>query len=322
MAENERLLIRADPEQENLLQQVISSAEVDLAGICSSTATGATKLAEALQTERIDDLRQTLQKQEIDLIWLASAEPLSDAEYQFIGESGCCAISSEPWPSDLSIASLESSGGQSIRFAPLMRRSPGYLAAQQVLEEFGSVQAMNMQFRSGPGTGSLFARLFDAMDVLDVLGTDVKSMDAALTSPFWGSAGSVPETLNGLHGHITINIRFADKRCGCVAASDRGSTWHRSITLLGDGGCMTIDDMGFAWHAPDGKLLDEHREAQSATPGLLIGQQINRLLQQREAPDLPPDHAQLIALCEAARLSCRTGEGETPTKVLEMMQRP
>jgi len=80
--------------------------------------------------------------------------------------------------------------------------------------------------------------------------------------------------------------------------------------------------MGFAWYAPDGKLLDEHRETQSATPGLLIGEQLNRLIQQRDAQDPPPDHPHLIALCEAARLSCRTGEGETPTKVLEMMQRP
>lgn len=40
-----------------------------------------------------------------------------------------------------------------------------------------------------------------------------------------------------------------------------------------------------------------------------------------DTTDAPPDNARLLALCESARLSCRTGQGETPGKVMEMMSR-
>ena len=40
-----------------------------------------------------------------------------------------------------------------------------------------------------------------------------------------------------------------------------------------------------------------------------------------DAADPPPDTARLLALCEAARLSARTGGPETPEKVIEMLRR-
>jgi len=38
--------------------------------------------------------------------------------------------------------------------------------------------------------------------------------------------------------------------------------------------------------------------------------------------DTPHDMAFILALCEAARLSCRTGQGESPANILTMLKSP
>jgi len=95
--------------------------------------------------------------------------------------------------------------------------------------------------------------------------------------------------------------------------------WHRAVTLLADAGCLRIDDRGFLWQPREGNA--ERQEASDAERGgALVGHQVRRMLERRDhAP--APDTARLLALCEAARLSCRTGHGETPSRMLEMSSR-
>ena len=51
--------------------------------------------------------------------------------------------------------------------------------------------------------------------------------------------------------------------------------------------------------------------------------QIKRLLGRLDATtEPPPDATRLLALCEAARLSCRTRQVETPQRMLEMLRSP
>jgi hypothetical protein len=171
--------------------------------------------------------------------------------------------------------------------------------------------------RSGPGQGTLFARLFDAMDLVFTLCGVVETMDAALATPLPG----VPDTLAGLHGHLTLNMRFPGNRCACVAVSDRAGAWFRGVTVLGDGGCLRINDSGFDWIAPDADVLESHHDDRILSVGELVGEQISRLLKRLDVNEAPPDNARLLALCEAARLSCRTGQGEAPRKMFEMMKR-
>ena len=90
-------------------------------------------------------------------------------------------------------------------FVPLMRRSPGYRAALETIEEFGQRQLIDIAVGSGPGQGTLFARLFDAMDLLETLCGPAEGIDAALAAP----PTSFPESLADLRGHMTLNVRFA-----------------------------------------------------------------------------------------------------------------
>jgi predicted dehydrogenase len=155
------------------------------------------------------------------------------------------------------------------------------------------------------------------MDLVFTLCGVVETMDAALATPL----ARVPDLLAGLHGHLTLNMRFPGHYCACVAVSDRAGAWFRGVTVLGDGGCLRINDGGFDWLAPDGRLLDSHHEERNLTAGELIGEQIKRMLGGLDTNEVPPDNARLLALCEAARLSCRTGQGEAPRKMFEMMKR-
>ena len=75
--------------------------------------------------------------------------------------------------------------------------------------------------------------------------------------------------------------------------------------------------------------LDYDRLYRLADPGpehqrvyrkhVLVGEQIVRLLEGIDHDDVPPNFARLLALCEAARLSCRTGQAESPSRMLAML---
>ena len=91
---------------------------------------------------------------------------------------------------------------------------------------------------------------------------------------------------------------------------------------MAEGGCLRLDDAGFEWTSQDGDILDSHREKKTLNPGQLIAIQTMRLLDKQSTSEPPPDNAKLLAVCEAARLSCRTGQGEAPRRMLEMLSRP
>jgi hypothetical protein len=203
-------------------------------------------------------------------------------------------------------------------FVPRMVRSPGFRAAMEILPQLGPLACLNIAFRSGPAQGSLFARLFDATEVLLTLCEEVQSVNAALAGPL----NSVPELLANLRGHLSINFRFKSNCCACAALSDSAGTWFRGVTLLAEGGCVRISDDGFVWHGPDGVEIDSHRTPLIRLPGDLIGHQIVRVLDDVDTGEAPLDYPAMLALCEATRLSCLTGQNEAPARLLEMMSRP
>ena len=82
-----------------------------------------------------------------------------------------------------------------------------------------------MFFRCGLGQGTLFSRLFDAMDLLQSICGPIESINASLSGPL----ERVPEDLHALHGHMTINLRFKPNRCACIALSNHAGNWFRGL---------------------------------------------------------------------------------------------
>jgi hypothetical protein len=297
-----RLAVWADPEQETLVEGVVRRGGFDLVTVLSP------------ETESVRDLV----RQDADLLWLAAPVAIGADERRLLREAAVPAISSVPMPGSVAEIADDPREAPAARFVPLMRHSPGYRAAREVFEQFGHRQCASIVAGSAGGEGTLFARLFDAMDLAQALCGPIKELGAAL----WRPRAGVPETLAGLAGHLTVNVRFADNRCVAAAVSDLAGRWFRQVTVWGEGGRLSIDDESFEWVSPEGRVIDSHREEGRLGPGDLVAIHARRLLEGADAADLPPDGARLLAVCEAARLSARTGADEAPRKVLEMMKRP
>lgn len=317
-----RLVVWADPDQATLIRDAATADDIELIGVGCDAPGAGTDLAREFGIDRVDDIRAAVQHSEADVLWIAGGLWLDTAMFRLIDQVGRQLLTTEPQPGSIGELAAVTDEAAAARVVPLFRRSPGYRAAMSALDEFGStrgpVQCINIALRSGLGEGSLFARLYDAMDVVVALCGDPDILDAA----FVGETGEVPETLGRLRGHMTVNLRFPENRCACIAISNRAGGWFRGVTVLGENGCLRINDDGFEWVAPDGRIVDSQHTRRLGGPGSLVAVELQRWREHLDHGDVPLDHARLLALCETARLSCRTGAGEAPTKVLRMLKRP
>ena len=318
MSSRIRLIVWAEPGQAALVREAIEDGPLHLAAVGSPATAAGTRLSEALAADRATTLREAILRDDVDLLWLASPQRIDTDERRLLRAARANAITTEPLPASAADVLADPDEAATARFVLLMRQSPGYRAAADVFETFGERCAANIVLGCGPGQGTLFARLFDAMDLAEALCGRIEQVHAAL----WRPLGGVPETLDGLTGTLTANLRFRFNHCAAVTVSDCAGAWLRRIVLLGTKGCLHIDDGGFQWIAPDGRQVDTHREKRALSPGQLVADQVRRMLTAQPGTDPPPDTARLLALCEAARLSARTGGPETPDKVIEMLRRP
>lgn len=314
-----RILIWADAEQQALVREVLDVGRFQPVGIGSDSSVGASGLSSALDIERIGDLRQGMQQLDADLVWIAAPIALDSDTIRLIGSIERKVLTSIPQSALLREESAAIKEQSLVRTGPLMRHSPGLRAATDALAETGPVEAVHVCFRSRASESTLFSRLFDAMDVVESLCGEADMIDAGLA----GTSSAVPESAHGLHGHVTAHLRFPDHRSASVFVSDRSGEWFRGVTIMAEGGCLRITDEQMAWIARQEGGVDasEPVDLQPA-PATLIADAIQRWHGGREHTDPPLDLAQLLAMCEATRLSCRTGEGEAPRTMLRMLRQP
>lgn len=315
-----RLIIWARPEQETLLRDAIREAELELLAVGSDTPDGTGALSQMFQVERLGDLRQVIRRTDVDLLWLASPAPIEEAERRLIREMDFLTISSEPRPGDIATLAIHPDDVAPEVFMPLMRRSESFQSALQILETHSPPQGILLSFRSRVGEGTLFARLFDAMDLIDQLCGEVESVSATLAESGLSVTTArppIPETLMNLRGHMSLNVHFGDNRCASALLSNCTDSWYRSVTMLTDDGSLHLTDSGCGWSGDDGEIHEYAPTPVSA--GVLVGRQIKRLRENLKHPDPPPNYPRLLALCEAARLSCRTGQSESPSRMLAML---
>ncbi len=313
-----RLIAWAEPGQTPLLREAVEDGSIAMAAVGSPDAADGTQLSEDLAAQRTPTLRDAIQRDDGDMLWIASPQPIEKDERRLLREARTDAVTTEPLPASAADVFGDPDEARTAHFVPLMRQCPGFERAGEVFDTFGERHAANIFLGCGPGQGTLFARLFDAMDLAEAIGGPIEQVHAAL----WRPRGGVPETLPSLTGTLTISLRHRDNRCASLCVTDCAGGWLRQLIVVGVGGSLRIDDGGFEWIAPDGRTFDAHREKRLPSPGELVARQVRRLLERRVAISPPPDTARVLALCEAARISARTGSPETPDKVIEMLKRP
>jgi len=216
-------------------------------------------------------------------------------------------------------------------FCPLWRASHPVRSAAEVLAQLGTVRTLLVESLAGPGEGSLGARLFDACDAAVWLLGQPDRVDAAY-APAQRSRGvhvAPPQSLAGLSGDMTVNLRYADGRCAAIVASDRAGRWSRCVTLIGEHGRMRVFDDGFVWFSLAGAIVDASRDESRIRGGAAadsphraaagaIAEQLQRLLDPQIPSPPPIDDVGVLATAGAALLSARTGEGESPATLRRM----
>jgi hypothetical protein len=340
MRQGRRIACWLLPEQAWWLRDAARAAEADVI-LAGSPARGQSQgVASELEAEPVDDLRGLLATAEAELLVIGAPdtfgagsnrdEPVAVAA---AAQRGLKIATVEPIPAtalDLFGAGwLEGMEGSrpvdGVRFLPRLVLSPPLREAVEVLQNFGHIRLVSVEAWCRALEGTLGARLLDGLDlVLSLLG-EPEVIDAAYVAPNQGQGMHVlpGETLRGLHGDLSANLRFADGRAASLAISDQGGRWNRTVTLIGPAGRLRFFDDGFEWLAPDGRKVDESRKTRErgASPSHAVAaaaDSIARILDPGTPESPPPDHVGLLAMCQAALLSARTGQPESPATIRRM----
>lgn len=362
------LIAWLDPTQGEFLRAIAAAADLAIVGAGSQIRGQSSLVASMLKCDEVDDLRQALVEPRADILLILSKPEL---DFSQLAPTSMKIATLEPIP-DSALApvagdwSPASTGPKAtpVHFMPLVRFSQPVRAATELLTSFGEVTAMSHESLSLPSEGSLGARLFAAMDLVHLFVGEPDTIDAAYVPPTAPGAGGPGETLSGLHGSITCNLRFAGQRSVSLMLSNQAARWNNTTTLLGRGGRLRLFDDGFEWLDPTGRKLDEMRpkrsraKAQPAAgapngPGAArrpsrarnaslaalapaaespaeapafsplciaaIADSLRRLLDNTLFPEPPADVTAALAMGQAALLSCRTGQPESPATIRRML---
>jgi len=326
--DHRRLLAHIAPAQADLLAHIAARAGLRVTHLSLAAGDSDRSLLDRFEAEPVSDLRHALTAADVDAALIMSTADREEAAAleepavaRAARERNLKILSLEPTPQALVAAMTESP--TAALFGPRFRRTPGFRAASEALHNFGEVATLGFSARSAAGQSRLPARLLDAMDCALALLDLPESIDASVRGPRAASglrlaAGSA---LRALAGDLTANLRFPDGRSASLILTDRGGRWFRGATLLGEQGCIRVDENAFEWMDASGALIDSFQsEPDVDTPpaARVIGDALADLLDPRAEPAAPLDTRRALAMAEAALLSARTGQPESPATMLKM----
>lgn len=287
------------------------------------------QLAKDLACDNYDDLRKMCIDRPAAYLLLATLQGVSPEDLHALASQGTTVLTLEPIASDLQgLAAAEQlglkNGGSAsdvlgkILQVPVFTQSPGYLAAADPNELLGDRRLVNFASSGRPGHGSLFARLFDAWQTVLGFTFMPETIDASLIGP----QEQAPETLEELTGGLAVLARMPDSQAALLQISDTSAVTGRTLRVQGDGASLRITDATYSLHNPQGEELDQMtRDPGPAGFVDMLAYQWRRLLDQ-PAGSRPGmfgrQQAEAMACCLACLLSIRTGQPESPSKLLQM----
>ena len=333
-----RCVVWTTPEQAPLLGAIVRDAGIEIvaAGCPDPARTGQT--ASSIGSEPADDLRQAMTAMDTDMVLLGSAgsfgEQANDADLESLRAAHArdvCVLTLDPIPATASgiigtsFADALHQGvlGSFASFVPLLRYRPIIAELSSVMETFAPIRSAALTIAGPAWLGSLGARLFNTLDLTRWLIGVPSMIEAAYVSPRAGR-GMHPlpgQTLRNLNGEISMNLRFSDGRCAAIYLSDQFSASVVSMTLASAEGQIQLDTGGFVWTGNEGEEIDSHTASGpqlNADDGSLRTQL--KELCSGVSPTRPPiDYTSVLSMTHAALLSTRTGQGESPHDVEQLM---
>jgi hypothetical protein len=334
-----RCILWLDPDQAPVLKRVLDRADIELVGAGSPDSARTGQVASDLGCEPVDDLRTALTSFDADLMVLGNpgrfADEAQDADLDSLKSAharNLCVASLEPIPAaangigGTSFAEALSNGAlnELSRFVPTTRHTPMIVELYTVLETFAPIRSCNITLGIPRAMGSLGARLFDAMDLVRSIMGIPNIIDASYISPTAGR-GLHPlpgHTLRNLHGEFSMNLRFSDGRCASLLISDQVGASTINMTMLSNEGHITADNTGFKWHNTAGEEIDSYtsNDPQDIDPSEIeFSNQLIELCSGVGPKHAPIDYPSVLSMTHATLLSTRTGQGESPRAVEQLL---
>lgn len=332
-------IVWCEPAQVGLVRRVVELAGVSLVGAGSPARGQSGAVAAELGCRAMDDLRQVMASapgEGVKLLWIAAPGDLGTdasgadaAAVQAAASAGLAIATSEPVPA----SAIEMTGGgwapeegpsracDALRFVPLMRLSKAVREAGEVFTTLGPIRLAAIEHWGAPEHGSLGALMFSALDLVHSLMGEPETIDAAYVGPthIQGLHALPGETLRDLHGDLAASLRFSDGRAASVTLSSHSGRWERRAMLVGASSRLRFDAAGFELIGADGAKLDEMKsKAENDAAAAAIAESLLRLADAGKPDAAPIDVPSVLSIAQAALLSARTGQPESPATVRRM----
>lgn len=310
------------PEHAGFVAKAASLAGLEICAVGCPVRGETQSLADRLCVEPLTDLRAALASIDTDLAFLTAAgrdaAQIDARTVQAAEGRGVHLATTGPFTPGLIDAAehglfKEQTGARpinAIHLVPRTRTHPVFRAAAEVIEGFGQIDLISVESNTPAACGALPAAMLAAIDIVLSLVGVPELVDAA--------APGVYKQLGDLTGHAAALLRFPDGRAGQIAASDRAA-WGWRATLTGPAGRLTLRPSGFDWYNAAGEKLDEHRgEDRWRDPAETLAASLRELLDPAAPRGPATGWAQLLGTAEAALLSARTGQAETPATIMRV----
>ena len=323
----------------------VMGAAVKPIGVGGPRAAEVDILAAALDCPRYDDLRRLVLDRPAAYLLLTTMDRVGIEELRAAAGQSTIVLTMEPVATDLpQLASLHPRGdrgtrgpaggsarvglGHRIVQVPALPHCPGYLSAADPQEILGDGRLISLDSCGRYTDGSLFARLLDGWRTVLGFTELAQTIDASLTGPRL----EAPDDLRQLTGRLAAHGRVDGGCSVAMVLSDRAAVTKRCLHVIGDQAELRVTDTSYDLRRGDGEPVDcnnlppDPPAALPAAPGQggfvdLIAAQWRRLLDRPNLtpPDADPQNGtEALACCLACLLSARTGQPESPRKILEM----
>ena len=286
-------------------------------------------LARRFDLEANDDPRQLLLHAAADSVFLLTREPPLDRELLASVCEHKTMLTLEPLAADVREAAAIGLGGENadrrtvsadrVLSVPLFAEAPGFRRATDAGEALGEVRGLAIESIGRDGYGSLFARLYDAWVTLLGLVDVPETIDAAI-------AGQIDprDDLRKVAGTLSAHARTFGGATLTLMASDRAGRDGRRLVAVGQAAQLTVNDAGYDLVTLGGSPIDGHADTtRPTTVADLVADQWRRAIERGPSTPTavpPPRRVAALACCEACLLSSRTGQAESPRKVMEMQR--
>jgi len=294
-------------------------------GIGGPRAAQMDDLARRLGCDREDDFRKLLVDHPAEHVLLGSIQGISPEDFNMAIGQGTLILSSEPIASDLSElippktrsrVGIPTQGR--VVLTPAFIRLPTWTSATEPELSLGKPELISIQSFGTPEDCSLFAKLFDAWQIVLTLGHSVEEIDASLTGPL----GEIPENLRGMTGHLGAHARLTNGCTAVLSISDRAGPSIRLAHIVADQGHLHATDTSYEIFNQSGDRIDYSTNSEPVGDfAQLVANDWKTLIRSRSAPQIGPPgptKSTVLACCLACLLSARTGHAESPSKLLKL----